>query len=159
MSHPNWWVRLQTDYMELPRNYLSQAMGPNLAIGSFQEQTFKERENVLKATPWKWEQEVFGIILQMSYWVYNSSKDSLLLNTVGGFFVNRKTFFGCTSLYLDTYRTSCWGRSLWSHWDTTGDHGWEMQSSFAEDCWMGMEDFWSCHCHSALQEREKHLHL
>lgn len=146
MSHPDWWVRLQTNYKELPRNYLSQATGPSLATGSFQEQTCKERENVLKTTLWKWKQEVFGTILQMSYWVYNFSKDSLLINDVG-FFVKRKALFGCTSLHLDTYKTSCWGKNLWSHWGTTGDHGWEMQSSSAEDYWMGTEDFWSCHCH------------
>lgn len=156
MSHPNWRVRLQRDYKELPRNYLSQATGPNLATGSFQEQTCKERENI-KATLWKWKQ-VFGIILEMFFWVY-TSKGFTSDKQCWFCFFNRKGLFGCTSLHLDTYRTSCWGRSLWSHWSTTGDRGGEMQSSSAEDYWMGMEDFWSCHCHSALQEREKHLHL
>lgn len=63
------------------------------------------------------------------------------------------------SLYINTYKISCWETSLWSHWGTTEGRGWERQSSSVEDYWMGTEDFWSCHCHSALQEKEKHLHL
>lgn len=90
MSHPNWRVRLQRDYKELPRNYLSQSTGPNLATGSFQEQTCKERENI-KATLWKWKQ-VFGIILEMFFWVYNFPKDSLLINNVGFVFLTGKDF-------------------------------------------------------------------
>lgn len=43
MSQPDWWVRLQTDYKELPRNYLSQGAGPNLASRSFQEQTCEDK--------------------------------------------------------------------------------------------------------------------
>lgn len=161
MSQPNWWVRLQTEYKELPRYYLPQGMGPNLTTGYFQEQTCKEKENVFKATLLKWKckrKNSTNILLHLQFSKLSTSNKQLF-SSFEKKKKERKRPFCCSSLHTDTYKTSCWETSLWSHWGTTGDHGWERQSSSVEDYWMGTEDFWSCHCHSALQEREKHLHL
>lgn len=89
MSQSSWWVRLQTDYKELRRNYLSQGIGPNLATGPFQEQTCKEKENVFKATPLKWKhgKNPTNVLPGLQF------SKGLLINSFFFFFCKGKRFF------------------------------------------------------------------